>query len=145
MRTAVSNSSSVTWPIGPKKNVPPFMAGSIWERTEVSNADPFPISSYGLVGRLRGTGDSTAPTPVRNWMLREMSRFNRESVVDLKGGRLANRTLGEYLILKMKHYYHFESNPLVVDRAHIALPTGTGFDIQLDPAKIESRTVLKAI
>jgi predicted NAD/FAD-binding protein len=36
--------------------------------------------------------------PSHLWMLREMSRFNRESVVDLKGGRLANRTLGEYLI-----------------------------------------------
>ena len=36
--------------------------------------------------------------PSHFWMLREMSRFNRESVVDLKAGYLANRTLGEYLI-----------------------------------------------
>ena len=71
--------------LGPKKNVPEFMRGSIWERTELSNADPFPISSYGLVGRLRGTGDSTAPTPVRNWMLREMSRHS-----------FGNRLLPEY-------------------------------------------------
>ncbi len=52
--------------------------------------------------------------------------------------------LGEYLILKMKHYYHFESNPLVPEKAHIALPTGPGFNVQLDQAKIESQTVLKA-
>jgi L-rhamnonate dehydratase len=51
--------------------------------------------------------------------------------------------MGEYLIIKMRHYYHFESNPLVVERAHIALPTGPGFNVQLDPAKIESQTVLK--
>jgi L-rhamnonate dehydratase len=51
--------------------------------------------------------------------------------------------LGEYLINKMRHYYHFESNPLVPDRAHIALPTGPGFNVQLDPARIESQTVLK--
>lgn len=51
--------------------------------------------------------------------------------------------LGEYLILKMRHYYHFESNPLVPDKAHIALPTGPGFNVQLDPAKIESQTLLK--
>ena len=51
--------------------------------------------------------------------------------------------LGEYLILKMRHYYHFESNPMVPVMAHIALPTGPGFDIQLDPAKIESQTPLK--
>jgi L-rhamnonate dehydratase len=51
--------------------------------------------------------------------------------------------LGEYLILKMKHYYHFESNPLVPENGHIALPTGPGFNVILDPAKIESQTPLK--
>jgi L-rhamnonate dehydratase len=51
--------------------------------------------------------------------------------------------LGEYLINKMRHYYHFESNPLVPDKAHIALPTGSGFNVQFDPAKIESQIVLK--
>jgi L-rhamnonate dehydratase len=51
--------------------------------------------------------------------------------------------LGEYLINKMRHYYHFESNPLVVEKAHIALPTGPGFNVKLDPAKIESQTMMK--
>lgn len=53
--------------------------------------------------------------------------------------------LGEYLINKMRHYYHFESNPLVPEKAHIALPTGPGFNVILDPAKIESQTLLKPI
>jgi L-rhamnonate dehydratase len=43
----------------------------------------------------------------------------------------------------MRHYYHFESNPLVPDRAHIALPTGPGFDVRWDPARIESQLMLK--
>jgi L-rhamnonate dehydratase len=51
--------------------------------------------------------------------------------------------LGEYLINKMRHYYHFERNPLVPQRAHIALPTGPGFNVQLDPARIESQVILK--
>jgi L-rhamnonate dehydratase len=51
--------------------------------------------------------------------------------------------LGEFLVNKMRHYYHFESNPLVPVNAHIALPTGPGFNVQLDPAKIESQTILK--
>jgi L-alanine-DL-glutamate epimerase-like enolase superfamily enzyme len=50
--------------------------------------------------------------------------------------------MGEYLVNKMKHYHHFEKNPPVVEQAHIALPTGAGFDIQLDPAKIESQRLL---
>jgi L-rhamnonate dehydratase len=47
--------------------------------------------------------------------------------------------LGEYLAIKMEHYYHFEKNPMVVQNAHIALPTGAGFDVQLDPAKIDTQ------
>src|SRR3569833_485868 len=52
--------------------------------------------------------------------------------------------LGEYLINKMRHYYHFESNPLVPQKAHIALPEGPGFNVQLDPARIESQGPLQA-
>ena len=47
--------------------------------------------------------------------------------------------LAEYLILKMQSYYHFEKNPLVLERAHFALPDAPGFGIELDPAKIESQ------
>lgn len=52
--------------------------------------------------------------------------------------------LGEYLINKMRHYDHFESNPLIPVKAHIVLPTGPGFNVELDPAKIESQTILKS-
>jgi L-alanine-DL-glutamate epimerase-like enolase superfamily enzyme len=41
-----------------------------------------------------------------------------------------------------QHYYHFESNPMVPAKAHIALPTEPGFGIVLDQAKIESQTPL---
>ncbi len=47
--------------------------------------------------------------------------------------------LAEYLILKMKSYYHFEKNPPVLTRAHFALPDAPGFGIELDEAKVESR------
>ena len=51
--------------------------------------------------------------------------------------------LGEYLIKKMQHYYHFERDPLVPLKAHIALPVGAGFNLQLDPVRIESQTVFQ--
>src|SRR5688500_10865508 len=57
-----------------KENVPEFMRGSIWELTERTNDEPYVAASYGLVGRLRGTGDSTASLPVRRWMEKEMVR-----------------------------------------------------------------------
>jgi L-rhamnonate dehydratase len=53
--------------------------------------------------------------------------------------------LGEYLVTKMRHYHHFEKNPPVVEQAHIARPTGPGFDIQLDDSKIESKRLLSVI
>jgi L-rhamnonate dehydratase len=50
--------------------------------------------------------------------------------------------LGEYLVTKMRHYHHFEKNPPLLENAHIAAPTGPGFDVQLDETKIESQKVL---
>ena len=49
--------------------------------------------------------------------------------------------LGEYLVIKMRHYHHFEKTPPVVERAHMALPLGAGFDVVLDEGKIESQRV----
>ena len=51
--------------------------------------------------------------------------------------------LAEYLIIKMRTYYHFEKNPPVPVKAHFTLPQGPGFGIELDEAKIESKTVIK--
>jgi len=51
--------------------------------------------------------------------------------------------LGEYLVKKMQHYYHFELDPLVPFMAHIAIPVGVGFNVQLDPTRIESQTMLR--
>jgi len=50
--------------------------------------------------------------------------------------------MGEYLINKMKHYYHFEKHPPFPRNAHLALPTGPGFDIEWNPANIESQKIL---
>lgn len=58
--------------LGAKKNVPEYMKGTIWERTELMYTEPFAVSGYGLIGSLRGTGDSYAPTAVREYMIREM-------------------------------------------------------------------------
>jgi hypothetical protein len=60
--------------LGAKKNLPPYLKGSIFELTELANHIPYPVSSYGLVGQLRGTGDTDAPAAVRQWMIKEMVR-----------------------------------------------------------------------
>jgi L-alanine-DL-glutamate epimerase-like enolase superfamily enzyme len=47
--------------------------------------------------------------------------------------------LAEYLYIKMRSYYHFEKNPLVLSKAHIALPDNPGYGIELDEAKIDRK------
>jgi L-rhamnonate dehydratase len=49
--------------------------------------------------------------------------------------------MGEYLVLKMQHYHHFEKSPMVVEQAHVALPTAAGFGVELDAGKIDSQRV----
>jgi L-alanine-DL-glutamate epimerase-like enolase superfamily enzyme len=51
--------------------------------------------------------------------------------------------LAEYLILKMRSYYHFERNAPVVTQAHLALPDRPGYGIELDEAKVESRETMR--
>lgn len=60
--------------VGPKKNLPPYLKGSVFELTELANNVAYPVSAYGLVGQLRGTGSSEAPAAVRQWMIKEMVR-----------------------------------------------------------------------
>ena len=50
--------------------------------------------------------------------------------------------LAEYLVLKMRSYYHFEKNPPVISKAHFTVPDTPGFGIELDPSKIESSKAL---
>lgn len=51
--------------------------------------------------------------------------------------------LAEYLIIKMRSYYHFEKNPLLLKNARFTLPDGPGFGIELDDAKIENRQLMR--
>lgn len=71
----------------PLKNVPEFMKDTLFERADVLNAQPAPVSAYGLVSRLRNTGDSTAPSRVRQWMIDQMVK---------RGFSQAHQGLGDF-------------------------------------------------
>jgi len=51
--------------------------------------------------------------------------------------------LAEYLILKMRSYYHFEKAAPAPTQAHFALPSGPGYGIEFDEAKIEKQELVK--
>jgi L-alanine-DL-glutamate epimerase-like enolase superfamily enzyme len=48
--------------------------------------------------------------------------------------------LAEYLVTKMKSYYHFEKHQLTPVNGRIALPERPGFGIEFDDGKVEKRT-----
>jgi len=50
--------------------------------------------------------------------------------------------LAEHLIIKMQSYYHFEKVAPAAVKAHFALPTGPGYGIEWDPAKVEKRELV---
>ena len=60
--------------IGLRPNLPAYLKDTVLERADLSNTGPLAVSSFGLVVNLRYSGDSQAPTAVRDWMVKEMVR-----------------------------------------------------------------------
>jgi flagellar basal body P-ring protein FlgI len=59
----------------PPKPVPAYMKNTIFERVDMVDAEPLPLSGYGIVARLKGTGDNKLlPTAVREYVIKEMVR-----------------------------------------------------------------------
>src|SRR5689334_20385669 len=63
----------------PPKDVPAFMKGTIFERVDVDNIQPLPVSNFGLVVNLvNGTGDAqNAPLAVRDYIMKQMERHGQ--------------------------------------------------------------------
>ncbi len=62
------------YPYVGRKKVPEFMAGTIYERVEVGNTDPFPVSGWGLVVNLDHTGSNEGlPSVITQYMIKQMS------------------------------------------------------------------------
>jgi len=59
----------------PRANVPVYLHDTIFHLADVLNKDPYPVSGYGLVVGLPGTGGNIGvPATVREYMLDEMFR-----------------------------------------------------------------------
>src|SRR5438034_250532 len=56
----------------PAKKVPGFMKDTIYELCEMTRTEGLAVSGFGVVTNLDGTGDSKAPTAVRQYIVKEM-------------------------------------------------------------------------
>lgn len=64
----------------PPKELPAFLRGTVLERMDHINDEPIQISAFALVVDLPGTGDGTAPTLVREYIMKELTRRGFGSV-----------------------------------------------------------------
>lgn len=60
------------WPSLPLASVPNFMRGTLLERVRFGNLDPLSVYAYSLVVNLHDTGDSTAPTWIRDYITKQI-------------------------------------------------------------------------
>ena len=64
----------------PKRQVPAYMHDSLYENADITGTEPYPVSGYGLVANLHGTGGCQAPTAVRDYMTKELARHQLGTV-----------------------------------------------------------------
>lgn len=132
----------------PEKEVAGFMRGSVMEFADIQNLEAFPVSSYGLVANLNGTGNSTAPSAVRQYMTKEMQkhRFGSESIrglanvtpaMVLRDPRFAIVRVDGYLPPGIRKGQHFDVNVSALSESSTtSLARGTLYqsDLRIDGA-----------
>jgi flagellar basal body P-ring protein FlgI len=68
------------YPMLEPRTVPDYLKDTILQYTDLAGTEPFPVSGYGLVVHLHGTGGSRVPTPVRDFMIKELARHDFGSI-----------------------------------------------------------------
>jgi len=56
----------------PSKDVPAVFNDSIFQRADLQNNEGYPVTGYGLVVNLRGTGSGPYPTAIKDFMVKAM-------------------------------------------------------------------------
>lgn len=71
----------------PPREVPPVLKGTILEIADLAEVQQRRVSGYGLVVNLEGTGDTTAPNAVREFMLKQMIKrgFGSQNLAGFEG------------------------------------------------------------
>jgi len=71
----------------PRTGLEEVFRNTVYEKTETQNLGPLLVSNYSLVVNLDDTGDSTAPTPVREYIIREMAKrgFGSQNTPGMEG------------------------------------------------------------
>ncbi len=67
------------YPTLPLREVPDYLSDTILQYTDMTGTEPYPVSGFGLVANLDGTGGSHVATAVRDFMIKEIGRHQFDS------------------------------------------------------------------
>ncbi|MGF1634160.1 MAG: flagellar basal body P-ring protein FlgI [Phycisphaerae bacterium] len=74
-RTVEQQVTEPRYPALPVREVPPYLAGSLFQQVDVFGVEPLRVSGYGLVTRLENTGSNqNINFEIRQYMLKELAR-----------------------------------------------------------------------
>ncbi|MEM8874734.1 MAG: flagellar basal body P-ring protein FlgI [Planctomycetota bacterium] len=73
-RTVQPDTPNERYPRLPLREVPESLQGIVYQQVDLRNTGALQVSGYGLVVNLEGTGDSTAPIAVREYIEKEIIR-----------------------------------------------------------------------
>src|SRR5579872_206074 len=69
------------FPTLPLEQVPDFMKGTLFERVRFTNLEPLNVYGYSLVVNLHNTGDTRAPSIVRDYIVKQMLMRGFDSAI----------------------------------------------------------------
>ncbi len=107
----------------PVREVPDYMTDTVMQYTDMGGTEPFPVSGYGLVANLHGTGGSKVPTPVRDAIAKDLMR-NRF-------GELGSGRAGPDTILDDKNFSIVQVDAAIPPGARCGTGWATWFDVHV--------------
>ena len=112
-----------TYPTLARREVPPYMRDSVYEYTDMTGTEPFPVSGFGLVANLHRTGGSQAPSAVRDYMVKELSRH--------QFGVAGGATPSPDRILESKNFAIVRVDGMIPPGARAGAGWSTWFDVRV--------------
>ena len=107
----------------PPRDVPAYMTDTVMQYTDMTGTEPFPVSGYGLVANLHGTGGSKVPTPVRDAIAKDLMR-NRF-------GELGSGRAGPDTILDDRNFSIVQVDAAIPPGARCGTGWATWFDVHV--------------
>jgi flagellar basal body P-ring protein FlgI len=105
------------------REVPDYLTDTVLQYADLSGTEPSPVSGYGLVTQLHGTGGSRTPTAVRAFMIKQLGQHDF--------GSLASNLPSPEAVLASKNVAIVRVDGLIPPGARAGTDWNTWFDVRV--------------